>query len=310
MRTRFIYVQLAAWAAAVALLNIAIATLAANSLPRQLLRAIAQSSHVTDLFAGNSVMVAAIDAAAFEQARPGTRALNVALGSTSPVEHALFVHRALELHPQRVYYGFFDSQLTRAAPSRWRDLTGTRAMVYYVDRERAIQLMGADGPPAWQVRLTSLLPMAVERATLWAGVERTRRKLAAFGATPQAAGRFGRAADFSALEGDPDLFRRYCADVVARRTPLLPAVRDLFDAVRSAGAALIVIEAPMPASHRRRFYDTSEWYAYRAYLESEIERYGGRFVDASGWMADDQFEDVVHVKPQAAAAFSARLARL
>lgn len=309
MRIRAIFVQLIVWAGALALLNVAIARLTANSLPRQVLRAIAESAKVTDLFVGNSVMVAALDRAAFEAARPGTRALNVAVGSTSPVEHDLFVHRALRLAPQRVYYAFFDSQLTRPVPSRWKDLSGTRAMVYYVDRERAIRLMGRDGPPAWQLRLTSWLPMVVERATLWAAVERVRRKLAAFGAPPQAVGRFGRTADFAGLEDDPDVFRQYCADVVAHRTPLLMAVRDLFETVRDAHAELILIEAPMTSRHRRRFYDTPEWEAYRTYVRSESERFGGRFVDASDWMADAAFEDAVHLSAAGAATFTTRLTK-
>jgi len=276
------------WAGALGLLNVAIVRLTANSLPRQVLRRIAESANVTDLFVGNSVMVAALDRAAFEAARPGTRALNVAVGSTSPVEHDLFVHRALRLAPQRVYYAFFDSQLTRPVPSRWRDLSGTRAMVYYVDRERAIRLM--------------------ERATLWAAVERARRRLAGFGAPPQEVGRFGRTADFAGLEDDPDVFRQYCADVVAHRTPLLAAVRDLFETVRDARAELIVIEAPMTSSHRRRFYDTPEWEAYRAYVRSETERFGGRFVDASDWMVDAAFEDAVHLSAAGATTFTTRLA--
>jgi hypothetical protein len=309
VRTRTIFVQLIVWAAALALLNVAIARLTANSLPRQVLRAIARSANVTDLFVGNSVMVAALDRAAFEAARPGTRALNIAVGSTSPVEHDLFVRRALRLAPRRVYYAFFDSQLTRPLPSRWKDLSGTRAMVYYVDRERAIRLMGRDGPPAWQVRLTSWLPMVVERATLWAVVERTRRRLAGFGAAAQEVGRFGRTADFAGLEDDPDVFRQYCADVVAHRTPLLTAVQDLFESVRHAGAELIVIEAPMTSSHRRRFYDTPEWEAYRAHVRSETERFGGRFVDASDWMSDAAFEDAVHLSTEGAAAFTTKLGR-
>jgi len=181
-------------------------------------------------------------------------------------------------------------------------------MVYYVDRERAIRLMGRDGPSAWQVRLTSWLPMVVERATLWAAVERARRKLAGFGAPPPEIGRFGRTADFAGLEDDPDVFRQYCADVVAHRAPLLAAVRDLFETVRDARAELIVIEAPMTSSHRRRFYDTPEWEAYRAYVRSETERFGGRFVDASDWMVDAAFEDAVHLSAAGATTFTTRLA--
>src|SRR5207253_911644 len=131
--------------------------------------------------------------------------------------------------------------------------------------------------------------------TICSSIERARRKLSGVGAPPPEIGRSGRTADFAGLEDDPDVFRQCCVDVVAHRAPLLAAVRDLFETVRDARAELIVIEAPMTSSHRRRFYDTPEWEAYRAYVRSETERFGGRFVDASDWMVDAAFEDAVHL---------------
>jgi hypothetical protein len=308
MRARTFLAQATLWIVAVAAINVLIARLTVNALPRQVVRAIDHASHVTDVVAGNSVMVAAIDAATFESFRPGSRVLNVALGSTSPIEHDLLVRRAMRLAPARVVYGFFDTQLTRPVPNRLSDLKGTRAMIFYVDREQAIRLLADDGPPAWQIRAASLVPMFVERAALWGTVERLRRSLASIGSPPQATGRFGRTADFAGLEDDPRVFRDYCAGVVANRTPLLPAVVDLLDAVRAGRAQPIVVFAPMTSRHRRTYYDIPEWRAYLDYVRAQIATRGAAYVDASAWIPDEEFEDAVHVSARGALNFTRRLA--
>jgi hypothetical protein len=310
MTARTLLAQVAVWIVATVAMNVVIARLTVNALPRQIVRAIDRAQHVTDLVAGNSVMVAAIDASTFESTRPESRVLNVALGSTSPIEHDLFVRRALRLSPERVVYGFFDTQLTRPMPNRLTDLKGTRAMVFYVDRERAIRLLAGDGPPAWQIRAASLVPMFVERAALWGTVERVRRSLASIGSPSEATGRFGRIADFAGIEDDPVVFREYCAGVVARRTPLLPAVVDLLDAIRTAHATPILLFAPMTAHHRLTYYAMPEWRAYLDYVRAELAKRGATYVDASAWIPDEEFEDAVHVSARGAVDFTRRLAAM
>jgi hypothetical protein len=308
MRGRTLAAQLVVWIGAIVALNVLIARLTVNALPRQLVRAIDGATHVTDLVAGNSLMAAAVDARELERLQPGSRVLNVALGSSSPVEHDLLIRRAMRLTPERVLYGFFDTQLTRPMPNRLSDLTGTRAMIFYVDREEAIRLLGSDGPPAWQIRLASLVPMYVERATLWGVVERMRRSLASIGSPRQATGRFGRIADFADLEDDPQAFRDHCTAVVARRLPLLPAVDDMFETVRRGHAQALVVLAPMTSRHRRSYYEMSEWSAYVGYLRVELAARGATYVDASAWIPDEEFEDAVHVSERGALEFTRRLA--
>jgi len=308
MRPRSFLAQIGVWVVALAAINVLIARLTVNALPRQIVRAIDRADRVTDVVAGNSVMVAAIDAAAFASATPNRRVLDVALGSTSPIEHDLLVRRAMRLAPERVIYGFFDTQVTRPMPNGLTDLKGTRAMVFYVDREQAIRLLAGDGPPAWQMRAASLVPMFVERAALWGTVERLRRSLAAIGSPPQTAGRFGRTADFAGLEDDPAAFRAYCASAVANGTPLLRAVSDMLDAIRGGRAQPIAVLAPMTARHRRTYYDTPEWRAYLAHVRAELAIGGATYIDASSWIADADFEDAVHVGARGAVTFTRRLA--
>jgi hypothetical protein len=118
---------------------------------------------------------------------------------------------------------------------------------------------------------------------------------------------FGRASDFALLERDAASFRAEIAAIGRAGVSLLPAVADLFDRVRGSGAELIVVEMPMPSSHRTRFYDTEEWRAYRDAVRRSVAMHGGEYVDASSWIDDSGFEDVFHVNATGARAFSTRL---
>jgi hypothetical protein len=310
MTRRSFLIQAATLALALVALNIAIARLSVNSVPRQLLRAIAASPPVSVIFAGNSLIAAGIDTPTYEQASGGGRALNIALGSSSPIEHDLLLRRALRLRPGRVVYGFFNAQLTRPAENTWTDLFGNRAMVFYVEPATAIRLIaGGDRWRALQFRLLAHVPMFVERAAIWARVEKWRRRMSDVGVPATQAARFGQVGDFANIEPlDPAAFRQYCASAVAGHAPLLPAVADMLEQSRQNGAAVVVVEMPQPARLRARFYETAEWTAYREHLVNQVQRLGATYVDASDWMADDAFEDGIHLSVAGARAFSMRLA--
>ena len=312
MTTRAFVVQVSLFLASVVMLNVAIARLSVNSVPRQLLRAIAASPPVSVLFVGNSLVAAAIDPRAFEQAGTtgGRPTLNIGLGRKSPIEHALLLRRAIRLRPTVVLYGFFDTQLTAPVQNRWSDLFGNRAMVFYVDPSIAVRFIAPSGSwRALEFRLLAHVPMFVDRGSIWARVERWRRRLRNVGVPPRQAARFGQVGDFRDLEPlDPEAFRRDCALAVANHAPLLPSVIDILDQARLAGASTIVVEMPQAARHRARYYDTPEWAAYREYVTGEIRRHGASYVRASDWMADETFEDEMHLSRAGARAFSARLA--
>jgi hypothetical protein len=309
LSARTLGVQVAAWLTALLTANAAVARLTANSIPRQMVRTIEQSPPLTDLFVGTSQIVAAIDPGAFERARPGTRALNAGVGATSIIEHDILLRRGLSRHPVRAYYGFWNTPLTDEPPSGWRDLFGNRAMSYYVDRETAIGFIAPHDPVrAWSIRLTSFVPLIVERAALWGNVERLRRALAGVGAPPRATNRFGRVEDFALLEQTEDAFRRACREPVERSSGLVAPVVDMLERGRETGTTVVMVLMPMPSSYRNRFYATSEWQRYVPYVAGEIRRHGGVYLDASDWVDDTGFADAVHISPAAARTFSARLA--
>jgi hypothetical protein len=302
--------QLAVCAVALVALNAGVASMSRDAPPRRLVREIDGSPPVTDLFVGHSLMEAGADVAAFESARPGSRGLNVALGSTQAVEHDLLMRRAMWLKPARVYYGFSDTQLTDPLTGGWGDLIVNRAMSYYVDRETAIGFYAPDDPAAaWQIRVVSWIPILVERSALWARVERLRRQLAGIGMPARGKTRFGRAEDFAQLEARYEAdFAGRCRAAVGRKAELIPPVKDMLEQARENGAKMQVVEMPITSGHRRRFYETPEWAAYREHLAGLIRRAGGEYVVASDWVGDDGFDDVLHLNDRGAAEFSRRLA--
>src|SRR4051794_34280584 len=184
--------QVVFWAVCLVGLNVVVRQLSRNSVPRQIARRIDQSPPVTDLFVGNSLMAAGFEVEPFERARPGLRALNIGLGSSSPVEHNILLRRALRLVPKRGYYGVFDFQLVDPPSGRWGDLVGNRAMVYYTDLDTAIRFFAANDP-LWAgiMRVVARIPMVVERYTIWARVEKFRRRFGEIGLPSQVTNRFG-----------------------------------------------------------------------------------------------------------------------
>jgi hypothetical protein len=310
MARRGFAVQLLLAIALMAALNVVIARLAVNAVPRQLLRAIQSSPPVTTVLAGNSLVEAGIDAAAYAQASGDGPAINIGMGSSSPIEHDLLLHRAMALRPRRVVYGFFDAQLTAPPGVAWSDLFGNRAAAFYIDPDVAERLIAPDSRwQRFQFRALGHLPMFVERAAIWAGVERWRRRLREIGVPPEPVGRFGRIADFAELEAlTPEAFRLACAQAVASRTPLTGAIADLLDETRQRHAATFVVEMPQTSRHRARYYETPEWAAYREYVAGEIRRAGANYLKASDWMPDEAFEDGMHLSPAGARDFAVRLA--
>ena len=310
MKPIYLIAQVVLWAACLVGLNFAVQRFSRTTNPRQLARKIDQSAPITDLFVGNSLMAAGFDAESFERARPGLHALNIGLGSSSPVEHDILLRRALRLDSKRVYYGVFDTQLIEPERGGWRDLVGNRAMAYYLDLETAIRFYAADDP-IWAslMRVVARIPMMVERYAIWARVERLRRRLGEIGLRTQLTNRFGRAEDFSLLEpADPNEFGRICRAAVDDRKGLVPAVADMLQVLRERGISSIIVEMPMTSSHRRRYYAHPEWVRLRQHVEEQVRRWGGAYLVASDWIGDDGFADHLHLNARGAAEFSRRIA--
>ena len=311
MRPAFFVKQLLLLLAGFVAINLLSALRSGRTVPRLLLHVIDTSPPVTDLFVGNSLMAAGLDVPAYEHAAgPGGRAVNAGLGSSEPVEHDLLLRRALRTTPGRVFYGFFDTQLTDRPIASFRDLAGNRGIVHYLYRETAIHFLCPDDPvTAWRIRLVSFLPLVYERLTTWSKVELLRRRLGEIGLPVQATNAFGRAADFSLLEADDTArFARKCGGLAQTGAGFSAPVADMPVQAHDHGAAFCFVEMPMPSAHRRRFYATPEWSAYEAALHRRMEQCGARFVNATDWVGDDGFHDPLHLNDRGAAAFSLRLA--
>ena len=307
MRPRHFAAQLLVAAAAIFAAELGLRHLSRNSVPRQVLRE-AAGSGATHVFFGNSLVAAGIDPKAFEAARPGSRARNLGLGSSSPVEHYLIFRAARPAPGTTAFYGFFDTQVTDppAAVGGGAELSGNQAMSYFTEpRLAAGYYYPGDPVRAWQMAAAGRAAFLTERFTVWAKVERLRRRLGAIGLPAEQGTRFGRVEDFAALaEASPEAFAERCRAASALAAPL----RDLLADARAAGVRVVVVEMPMPAAHRARFHASPEWRAYRASVAELVRGAGADVVSASDWITDDHFADALHLAPSGAVELSRRLA--
>lgn len=284
------------------------------------------------LFVGNSLVEAGCDVAAFESAwrEPGTRphGVNLALGATSPVEHYLILHHALQrsaapavdraTHPagtgggrvRYVIYGFFDDQLVAPVRGSFSDLVGNRALSYYFADEAAALYAPGSWLKKWQMRLVSHVPMLCERSSLWTRIERLRRRLEDVGMPRHAVNRYGRVEDFAALEAkDVPAFNARCEGVLRAQPGFSAPIRQMVELCRRHGIQLVLVEMPMPSHHRDAFYALPAWKNVRLHLQTLARQNEAAYICAADWVTDDaNFEDATHLNERGARLFSARLA--
>jgi hypothetical protein len=268
------------------------------------------------VFLGNSLVEAGCDPVAFTDAwnerGDSLAAVNLALGATSPVEHYLILKRALRapVHPKYLVYGFSDDQLTVPVSGAWADLVGNRAFSYCFPAEAARFYAPHSSLARWRMFLIAHIPMLAERSSLWAKVERLRRHLEAIGLPEQKINRYGRVADFKALEpADAASFTTRCCGILERRQGFSSPVQAILSLARQNGVQVFLVEMPMSPEHQGTFYSLPAWKRLRAYLESLAAQQGAGYVAAGDWVPDaGDFEDTVHLNERGARLFSARLA--
>lgn len=268
------------------------------------------------IFLGNSLIEAGCDAAAFQSAWPQSSAtplsVNLGLGATTPVEHYLILKRAFSqpVHIKYVIYGFFDDQLNSTASGNWDDLIGNRAFSYYFPQDAASFYEPHSRLAGYRMELTEHIPMLAERSSLWDKVELFRRQLDQIGLPKQKVNRFGRVADFNALEAkDVPSFTSRCDAIVRARKNLSAPIQAMIDLAHQHGAKFYFVEMPMSPRHRQTFYSLPVWARMRSYLQSLASRNDVTYIAASDWVREGtDFEDTVHLNEQGARAFSARLA--
>jgi hypothetical protein len=299
--------------------NVLIARMTRNSVPRQLLRQIDSHRDATLLASGNSLMAAAFDEDLFLGAWNASpppvsteiKPLNIALGASRTVEQLLLLRHAFSENSKAnvVVYGFFDTQLTEIPTGGWSDLTGNRAMSYYVEPYFAADLYAPKSRlELIQMGVIGHVPMLVERLTLWAKVEKMRRRLEEIGMPHAKTSEFGRASDFKAMETDLVDFKSICRGVVNQNLPLAPSVDQMVEATSARHAKFVFVEMPMNTAHRTVYYSTAEWHAYEQHLRAISDAAGALFINASDWLPDDHFADDLHANEDGRIDFSKRLA--
>ncbi len=255
-------------------------------------------------------MEAAVDLNAFRRSFPDAVPLNLAIGATSPIEHMLVFSQIQSLSQRRVYYGFIEDQLTRAPNVEFASLTGNRAMSYYVNPDMAIRLMGMnDLCSRFMFRFLASNAVYVERARIWAQVEKVRRWLSELGFPKQVSNRFGRVADFDKI--DTGVVDEVITSGESKQVSvqLIPPVTELLRKSKSDGALGFVIEMPRP-SHVRKGVDTVQADAYRKRVKKLVECEGAIYLNASDWVGDDGFSDSLHLNEVGATCFTSELAKV
>lgn len=314
MRRRDLLLQLLCWAVMFAGFNLLVLRINNNAPPRQLIRRLNAASRIDDVFLGNSLMASGFDPIAYRKeerasGRPDV-GFNLGLGSTGPVEHLLLLTRAVKKQPrlQTCVYGFFDFQLT---DTRRNELTGNRTMVYSIEPRLAERYYTSSRRERWAFELHRWIPYLAEQSVLWEKVERLRRRLAAYGVPADKTNRFGRAADFTALEaGSTGAFQEQCRQALDHSVGLSAPMRDLIQLAHRHARRVVIVAMPATRHHFQMFYSTPEWSRYRAHVRDLALQSGAEFIDASDWIQNDaEFADVLHLAPSGAGDFSRKMAR-
>jgi hypothetical protein len=292
--------------------NLLVHHFAQNSVPRRLVRQIDATAGITHLALGNSLIAAGFDPSVFEasMAPEPVVAFNAGLGASGTVEQLMILRRALRdtSTVKVVIYGFFDFQLTDAPAASLTDFFGNRAVAFYLDpglARRSYQMSLSD---RLGFDLLRHVPMVVERAGIWANVERMRREMGEVGMSPADTNRFGRVADFALLEArSPADFASKCAR--GQKASLSQPVLEMISDAHARGAQVVIVEMPMHPYHRSHFYALDAWDKYRDHLRKLVEAQHATYLSAADWIPEaDEFADHLHLTAAGAKDFSARLA--
>lgn len=304
MRARNLWSQIAILVAVFAFYNVAVSRLARRAPAHLLIQQTRTAPAATDIVLGNSLLVYGFNAEVFQSLYPRRKLLNLSLGFSYPPEHYLILDSYLKhqdataLRGVTLYYGFFDLQLSEAAPTGVADLTGNRNLLYFTDLKQGLDFYAPQQPlKAWQLRVVSSVPVAVERTQVWKQAELVRRKLEELGEPPQPTNEFGRVKDFAGLEAaDSADFARRCQNAAQPETPIFnPATQKLMELARARGLKVVMVKMPMPSRHRRIYYQTPQWRAYEKRLRAATQAAGARYVDASNVVPDEGFSDPLHM---------------
>ena len=205
-------------------------------------------------------------------------------------------------------HGFFDFQLTDPPTATLTDFFGNRAVAFYLDPAIALRTYQMSPVDRLGFDLLRHVPMVVERAGVWANVEKLRRAMGQVGMPPAETNRFGRAADFALLEArSPDDFAAQCE--AGQKADLSQPILQMIADAHAHGAQVVIVEMPMHPYHQTHFYALPAWDQYRDHLRKLVAAQHATYLNAADWIQEpDEFADHLHLAPSGAKDFSRRLA--
>lgn len=293
-------------------LNEAVARSSRDTLPRQLMARVRESTGAGVVALGNSLVGVGFEESAFDEGMRLNRQqgiINLGLGNSTPVEHLMLLRYALHsgAHPRLLIYGFFDFQLTHPAEFATSDFVGNRAMLYYLEPEYARRFYHLSLHDRIEFEIMRHFPLFVDRTVTWERVEMFRRRLGQQGMPAEKTNAMGRANDFALLEyPSTPAFIEECGR--ASRRDLIPSVREIIRQGGEAGMRVVFIEMPLPPAHVQSFYGTAAWREYRSHVQALLASAGAQFIDASRAMPDESmYADPLHMTYEASKEFSRRL---
>ncbi|WP_309711864.1 hypothetical protein [Armatimonas sp.] len=299
-RFNFLLIQFLIFLLCLFLINEGVRYATRNSIARQHIQKVEKIPQGASLFLGHSLIVAGIVPELLSWDSP---ALNAGLGYSGPGEHYLIWRLASTKKPRRVIYGFIDTMLTDSIHGGWDDLVGNRTISYLIQPKLAKSIYGDS---AWLLEVIAPFPALVERKQIWLKVELLRRKLGQWQMPVQEENSFGRVADFAALEQNRIDFLQKCMNPIMLNNPIESFITDLNFSSTESWFVLM----PLPSQHRHKYYETAQWIQYRSYLFDLLKKKHIHCLDASDWIDDHDFKDVVHLNEKGARRFSDRLAKV
>jgi len=273
---------------------------------------------------GSSLVEAAIAPDSFARSWKGGgpgRILNAGIGASTGIERYIIARRVASLaRPGTVFFvGIKSLELAdlRFAADRtfsWWDNFGNKSLGFHFDRQVAANLYTGGSP--WKTPLFHLfshLPFLTERAATWGRVERLRRAFGGLGLPEEAVNRFGRVRDFAQISpNEVPAFEDRCRRCVEEGDPLDHIARRMLSELTRRENPVVLMVMPQPSPARKRLYAGHHWAEYLRLLGATLSsKYGARLVDASDWIPDDSrlWNDPMHLSPEGAEMFSARLAQ-
>lgn len=328
MRGRAFLISLATWLVATAALAGGLGWYARrHHLPEQRLSQALAGGDGCIVIAGDSRMDAATDVAAL---RAGLRAANsdrcvveLSLGAVDVGGVALTVRRYLERGPKPALFVVGkagDSLVSGFDPVQPEEMIGNNAVHLTWSRARDV-LADVPGFPlasvgAFDSGFRLLLASATSLGQYQSLIS---AKTQALGASLTHAGgaernRFGALGDMAGLESGlraraPGRLSAAMAASEARR--LGPWFEEIAASLSERKIPFVVVELPMRSTYRTGVMDTPLARSYQAWFAAELPRWGGRLLDLSreAWVADDLFDDDLHLGDKGAALFSNDLGR-